>query len=646
MTNSESNATLSDSIGLSENLDFDPSVLLSNQSLLAEPLRRGIEHRPQVGFDPEQLVPAQTYVECGVEKLTALAAAVGLSHKTAQITEIFRVLATSWGDRVVGGTSTWQSDVSDDHAPFEFSLALDPDQVELRVLVEAQGTDANLQSNWQAGLDLNQYLAANYHVSLDRFEQIADLYVPTNSAAKLSMWHAVCFYPDKEPAFKLYLNPQAQSKSRAAAIVEESLVRLGFARAWPTLSETAAQRGPDQDEFVYFSLDLANCSKARVKVYLRHHDATTAELELALSAACNYVPGDATEFCQALTQSQGPFTEKPIASCFSFIEGNGDQPSSGTLYVPIGHYTSSDQMVVDRLNQYLIRHNLSDRTYTNSLQSFAVRSLASGSGMQSHISLRREQQQCRVAVYLNPEVNTVCPIDLEIKQILATKPRLSIEEAALHYENNSIVDHPFLQRLKREPVNLNHLWLIFANGKEGIVTHFTRRLASVIGRIDDEQIRCILTKQLNEELGNGDVNRIHRKLFEQLMLTLEPYKPQSVTPQILAPGNELSQSLEALYSDPNPYIGVGAAIIMEICGKQIDQLMANEFAERTTVERSSLKWLHLHDELEIDHANEVLDLARLITNSDRGKEAAQKGLEVTGKAVWSFFNGMYRVCFI
>jgi hypothetical protein len=226
---------------------IDPSKNISNPEILPLEKHPSIEKNGQIGFDPERLVPKQTYVECGVEKLTALGNAVGLGGQIDRITEIFQALTTSWGNRQVGEISTWKSDVSDDCAPFEFSLALAPDRAELRVLIEAQGTVPDLYTNWQAGLELNQYLAQHFNVSLDRFEQIADLYTPTNPEAKFSMWHAICFYPDKEPSFKLYLNPQAQQPSRAAAIVEASLVQLGFTHAWPTLAETAAQRGPDRD---------------------------------------------------------------------------------------------------------------------------------------------------------------------------------------------------------------------------------------------------------------------------------------------------------------------------------------------------------------------------------------------------------------
>lgn len=644
MTNSENISTVSESIDLSENLDFDTSVPLGNQSSLAEPFTRSIERQSQVGFDPEKLVPTQTYVECGIEKLTALAAAVGLSGKTEQIIEIFRALTTSWGDKKVGHTSTWQSDVSDDHAPFEFSLALDPDKVELRVLVEAQGTEANVQSNWQAGLDLNQYLATNYQVNLDRFEQIADLYAPSNPEAKFSMWHAVCFYPDKEPAFKLYLNPQSQSKSRSAAIVEESLVRLGFTHAWPTLAETAAQRGPDKDEFVYFSLDLAAQNKARVKVYLRHHDATPAELESALSAARNYVPGDAIEFCQAMAPGQISFFAKPAISAFSWVEGDNATPSSGTLHLPISNYASDDQVVGDRLDLYFIQYGLPVSKYQSAIQSLASRPLAAGVGMHSYTSLRREQQQRRVTLYLNPEVNTTRSPRKELAAQPAQSFR-SLEEMSLHYKAHSIEDHPFFQRLHREPANLTNLWLFFANVQEGIIAHFTRRLALIVDRIDDEQIRCILAKQLNEELGNGDVDHVHQKIFDNFILGLQPYKPELITREMLAPGFKLSQDLEKLYSDPNPYVGAGAAIVMEIRGEQRDVIVTKELV-RTTLDSSVASWFYLHGELEGDHAEEVLILARQIDASAGDKIAVLKGLEMTSDALWDFCNGMYRACFI
>ncbi len=636
MSNSEHVSTASVSNNANENTSNSLELSLENQY--------SIEQQSQVGFDPERLIPTQTYVEVGIEKLTALCDALGMNAKLAEVVEIFRAMTISWSDRQIGESVEWPSDVSDDGSPFEFSIALDPDKVELRVLVEAQGKDPNLQSNWQAGLELNQYLAAHYNVSLDRFAQVADLFVPTNADAKFSMWHSACFYPDKPSAFKLYLNPQSQHKSRSAAIVEESLVRLGFTHAWPTLAETAAQRGPDKDEFVYFALDLAAHTHARVKVYLRHHDATPAELESALSAARNYVPGDAIEFCQAMAPGQTSFSAKPAISAFSWIESDNATPSSSTLHIPISNYAIDDRAVCDRLDLYFIEHGLPVSTYQSAIRSFSTRQLETGMGMHSYSSLRREQQQRRVTLYLNPEVNAVKPPRKIVKTQSSTLLR-SLAELSWHYKINSIEDHPFFQRLQREPANLKNLWLFFANVQEGIISHFTKRLATVVDRIDNDLIRCVLEKQLNEELGNGNISHVHKEIFDRFILGLEPHKPELVTTDMLVPGFKLSQGLEKLYCNPNPYIGVGAAILMEVRGEQRDEIVNKELA-RTTLDSSVSSWFYLHGELESDHADEVMNLARQIDNSDGDKEAVLQGLEMTSNALWEFCNGMYSVCFI
>jgi pyrroloquinoline quinone (PQQ) biosynthesis protein C len=636
MTNSERSSIVSGSISVPENISNSTEILLEKQY--------SIEHQPQIGFDPEGLVPAPTYVEVGIEKLIALCSALGMSAKTAEVVEVFRAMTISWCDRKVGQSSEWRSETSDDGSPFEFSIALDPDKVELRILIEAQGSDPNLQSNWQAGIELNQYLAKHYNVSLDRFEQIADLFVPTNADAKFSMWHSACFYPDKPSAFKVYLNPQAQQKTRAAAIIEESFVRLGFTHAWPTLSTIAAQRGPDKDEFVYFSLDLAAHSYARVKVYIRHQDATPTELESSLSAAPNYVPGDAIEFCQAMAGGQTSFCAKPAITAFSWVEEDNALPSSSTLHLPISNYATDDRIVCDLLDLYFIEHGLPVSTYQSAIDSLAVRRLEDGIGMHSYTSFRRDKQQRRVTLYLNPEVNAVKPPS-KTATARSSTPVSSLEKMSWHYKTNSIEDHPFFQRMQREPANLKNLWLFFANVQEGIISHFTNRLAIVVDRIDNDLIRCILEKQLNEELGNGDVSHIHKEIFNRFLLGLEPHKPALVTAEMLAPGFKLSQGLEKVYSDPNPYVGVGAAILMEIRGEQRDEIVNKELA-RTTLDSSVSSWFYLHGELESDHADEVIILARQIDNSDGDKDAVLRGLEMTSNVLWNFCNEMYRVCFL
>jgi pyrroloquinoline quinone (PQQ) biosynthesis protein C len=101
-----------------------------------------------------------------------------------------------------------------------------------------------------------------------------------------------------------------------------------------------------------------------------------------------------------------------------------------------------------------------------------------------------------------------------------------------------------------------------------------------------------------------------------------------------------------LFVDSNPYVCVGSAIVMEILGKQLDQFMEREFLTRTNVDSHSLTWLNLHAEIEIEHANESIELARMIVNSGGDEEATRQGAEVTANGTWSFCDGMYRICFM
>jgi DMATS type aromatic prenyltransferase len=630
MTASENISTVFDSIDLA----FDDNPILLED-------RPDIVRQSQVGFDAEKLAPTQTYVECGIEKLTALCHSVGLSNKIEQITEIFRTLTSSWGETVVGANTAWKSDVSDDCSPFEFSIALDPNKAELRVLVEAQGTDPNLQSNWQAGLELNQQLAAKYNVNLDRFERIADLFVPTNSEAKFSIWHSACFYPDKEPAFKLYLNPQAQSQSKAAAIVEESLVRLGFDRVWPTLAETAAQRGPDKDEFGCFSLDLASRTKARVKVYLRHHDATPAELESALSAARNYVSGDAIEFCQAMAPGQTSFSQKPAITCFS-IQDDDSIISSGTLNLPISNYAPDDRVVCDRLDLYFLKYDLPISIYHSAIKASATRPLEAKIGMHSYVSLRREQQERRITIYLNPEIYTVSPSKITAS-IQLPKSLPSLQQMAKHYQDFPLQDHPLFQRVEREPVNQEYLWLLVMNIHDSAI-NFTRRLAYLISRIDDRRICSILAKQLNDELGNGNIQHIHVNLYEQLLSAIEPWQIKSSDENMLIHGQEFSRKLEEIYTNPNPYVGLGAAIALEFYAEQFDPWLGGEL-RKTNIDLSDMIWVTIHEELEVDHADESLVIVSFISESEANIAAVIQGMEQVSIASWKLFNSLYNICY-
>ncbi|NUP12607.1 MAG: hypothetical protein HOW73_41715 [Polyangiaceae bacterium] len=351
------------------------------------------------------LLPStQTLLERGLPQLGALCGALEFGPNQSDVYAIFRALLSGWGDRVVGQRPPFASDIGDDHSPFEFSVAFGGRMPELRILAEAQGDPPGLRTNQTEARDLTHELASWYDLSLERFERLSDLFLPTEPQGAFSLWHAVCCYPDAPTAVKIYFNPAVQGRARSPEIVREAMSRLGFRRAWKTIEEIAGHRGFERDVLAFLSLDLNSGPSARLKIYFRHYDVGVDELERSFSAARNHRPGDIRDFCDAIARGRGPFRSKPVGSCFSFLEGDEDSPSRVTLHFPVASYVDNDGLVRERVTSWLPTLGLDPEPYRRVIRAFAHRTLESGAGMQSYVSFRREAAGPRVTVYLSPEL--------------------------------------------------------------------------------------------------------------------------------------------------------------------------------------------------------------------------------------------------
>ncbi len=347
---------------------------------------------------------AQTFKAFGAAKLTSLCSTLGFEAETALVLRLFDTLIAPWSERLIGSVPTWTSDITDDHTPFEFSLAFDGIQPELRLLIEAQGNPTTLVSSWAAALDVNECLNREFGVSLEQFKCVKDLFEPHDPQAKFSLWHSFCLKRGADPKFKLYLNPQARGPRLAAALVEEALERLGFTQAWHFLSEVAL-RSQERDELVYFSLDLSACRQARVKVYIAHRNATAGEVEEVLASGPQYVPGDARMFCQVMTGGEGPFDARPLVTCFAFTADNDARPFSATLHLPIRCYVDNDRVAMQRICDFLTPQD--SKAYEQAISIIAGRPLKAGVGIQAYTSFRRQGNRRLTTIYLSPEAYEV-----------------------------------------------------------------------------------------------------------------------------------------------------------------------------------------------------------------------------------------------
>lgn len=314
-----------------------------------------------------------------------------------------------WGALPVGETGGWISDIADDHSPVEFSLVLSESGPEVRVMIEALGGPSMLGQK-QAALALTGRIAAQPGVDLSRFERIAELFLPAEFlGGKFALWHSFCFFPKGNPTFKAYFNPQARGRDRAPELVQEALRQLGFPRAWPLLAGAAAARGPERDELKYFALDLTDDPLARAKVYFLHHHATPAELATACHTAQHPDPADVHRFATAMAAGAKALSSRPPYTCHCFLDGDGDRPREFNLYVPACAYAADDQVLSERVAEYLRTQGINPAPYERALSRFAHRPLSAGLGLHSYVATSRRRGARRLTVYLSPELNHVFP---------------------------------------------------------------------------------------------------------------------------------------------------------------------------------------------------------------------------------------------
>lgn len=342
-----------------------------------------------------------TYVDRAESELFRLCAALGYETEYERYLAVQRNLFAGWGDTAIAQDPPYASEIGDDHSPYEFSLQFEPGGVELRLLVEAQGTKPSALANREGALALNRRLQERYSLDMARFSKVADLFLSGETTAPFSLWHAVRWSPGTVPRFKLYLNPRARGRDHARELIDEALVRLGLNRETRSYLDQVA-RSPN-DEFRYFSLDLSAGLKSRVKVYVTHHGAGAKELEQVMSVSPHHQAGDVPDFCESMTGHDGPYMIKPVTTCVSFIEGT-IEPYATTLHLPIAHYVDSDQVTANRVSHFLRDNGLDDMSYRRAINVFAPRALDEGVGVQSYASYRREAEGLHFSAYLSPEL--------------------------------------------------------------------------------------------------------------------------------------------------------------------------------------------------------------------------------------------------
>lgn len=341
-----------------------------------------------------------SYISEADRQLRGLSIAVGQHKDTLErLLHALRFSGGEWCQNAIPqklDRSAWVSDVSNDHSPFEYSLALcqHTGAAELRFLIEAQPGENSLAALQRSTSRLTDAIAAEYgptKICLDRLNLVRDLFLPSNAQGMLASWHSFATSKTLEK-WKIYLSPLASGRQNAFSVTREALERLGLASSWRLLE--SIMTGGDYP--IYFSLGLSpNPEDAEVKVYVAHCGASATQI------AQKHVKMDPNSSVRAIEQfyavmsggSLGPYRGKPGLSCFHFKNKDPSRPAARTVLYPMDSYAANDAEAQERIETYMdtiSAPQLYRERYRKAISSVQRRQLEAGRGIHSWVSMKEK----------------------------------------------------------------------------------------------------------------------------------------------------------------------------------------------------------------------------------------------------------------
>ncbi|MFI5618532.1 tryptophan dimethylallyltransferase family protein [Streptomyces sp. NPDC051567] len=299
------------------------------------------------------------YTGLAVDGLRYLGEVLGLGDGfDAAAGECVGTLFGGWGHRVsrdTGGPGTRQDAVST--APFEYSLVLDGDRVDVRIFFRplAPRAPTSALGSWDCGWQTLAELERRGVARLERAREIAGLFQPRSEQAAFGMCLAASVRASGVASPKLYFDTLAAGTERSREIVGAALDQLGQGGTWTWLRRHDPQ-GMAHLMPAFFALDLDDSPNARIKFYTTVAERSTAELESRLtplsrtagSAAASLVADLAPEGSEALVV---PGVRPTL--CWSMTSRDEARPDDATLYLPFHLYAPELRDVVNHLGRVL-----------------------------------------------------------------------------------------------------------------------------------------------------------------------------------------------------------------------------------------------------------------------------------------------------
>ncbi|MEL6319543.1 MAG: iron-containing redox enzyme family protein [Cyanobacteria bacterium J06626_14] len=209
-----------------------------------------------------------------------------------------------------------------------------------------------------------------------------------------------------------------------------------------------------------------------------------------------------------------------------------------------------------------------------------------------------------------------------------------------------IVQHSFFTRLRAEKPSPQTYWTYFANF-EPLTVRVPDWFASLLLRVENYQLKGLLASIIYDELGRGDLTKIHCDLMRRLVRGLEQWRVNSASVDALAPGRKLAEEFDRLYLGhlEEELFVLGSIVAGEVYGGQMAFFMADEARRQNQVEHSVFEWVFIHEEVEPQHADVSEVMAQILPTSGPGFDAVMAGAKWKQGKFWQWLDEIYTIAY-
>lgn len=206
--------------------------------------------------------------------------------------------------------------------------------------------------------------------------------------------------------------------------------------------------------------------------------------------------------------------------------------------------------------------------------------------------------------------------------------------------NRPIAEHMLLRAIGEGKADTRAIYNILANGRD-IATTAPSWFEALIDRAPNAAFKALLARQLDDELGHGDVERRFSVRLDRLLSALEPMVG-SIDSRELEPGRNLLRNVRLCLFDPSFYASLGALVAAKYRSEEFGTWLEIVMRQQPRIAGSRYSWVTEFADIQAHHTTVGEFLLAVMTSKTQRAEAS-RGAREFDACLWACMDEMLQL---